>query len=271
MQDIKNEVDPTRKQVALNFGKSVEDYHRYAEVQQSVAKRLIASLEPWRDIIPPGPILEVGCGTGYVTEGLLDLYPERDKVITDISPEMVDFCRNRFTGTSTISFSQLDAEQLNTDAPQYGLAVSGFTAQWFKDPALTLGKMMEATKPGGLLLASFPGSKSFPEWRACCRELGIPYTGNELPDTEEIVVKMSTGPVQVDYYEDTVIQKFDSAAGFFRHLKTIGANTRNDTKGRSLKPSEMKMLIDHWNSECKGRIQVSYHIIFLAVKREHTT
>ena len=262
------EVRSSNQNVARSFGKSVKEYHKSAEVQKEVAQRLIASLEPWRDIIPPGPILEIGCGTGFVTEGIVELYPKREKIITDLSAEMVDSCKERFNTAENISFSELDAEEINADKPEYAMSVCGFAAQWFKDPALTLGKIMEATLPGGLLLASFPGSESFPEWKQCCEELGIPFTGNELPDTEEMVIKMSTGPVQVDYYEDTITQNFPSAIDFFRHLKKIGAGTRRES--RALKPREMKLLIDHWDSKNKGDITVSYHVVFLAVKRDHT-
>lgn len=263
------EVDPCNRNIARNFGKAAARYQKEAEVQKEVAQRLIASLRPWRDILPPGPILEIGCGTGFVTEGIVDLYPKRKKIITDLSAEMVGFCREKFKSVDNISFDELDAEQLSTEKPEYAMTVSGFAAQWFKDPALTLGKLIEATKPGGLLLASFPGNESFPEWKKHCRNLGIPYTGNTLPDTEEIVIKMSTGPVQVDYYEDTVTQKFPSAADFFRHLKGIGAGTRKE--GRALAPSEMKMLIKHWDSKAGDEVTVSYHIIFLAIKRDHTS
>lgn len=267
MGETISEVQSINKDVAENFGRSVSAYHEQATVQKEVADRLIASLKPWRDILPPGPILEVGCGTGFVTQGIVNLYPNREKVITDLSEEMVNFCRDRFQSAENISFQQLDAEQLEVDEPGYGMTVCGFAAQWFKDPALTLGKLMEATKPGGLLLASFPGSESFPEWKNYCKELGIPYTGNNLPDTEEMVIKMSTGPVQVDYYEDTVTETFPSALHFFRHLKSIGAGTRK--KGRALTPAEMKMLIKHWDEQSKGDITISYHVVFLAVKRDH--
>lgn len=264
-----SEVPDMNRKIAESFGSSVTDYNEHATVQKEVANRLIASLKPWRDILPPGPILEVGCGTGFVTNGIVDLYPKREKIITDLSEEMVDFCRDRFQSAENISFQQLDAEQLQTEEPKYGMTVCGFAAQWFKDPALTLGKLMEATRPGGLLLASFPGNESFPEWKKCCEDLGLPFTGNDLPDTEEIVIKMSTGPVQVDYYEDTVTESYPSALHFFRHLKNIGAGTHR--KGRSLTPSEMKMLIRHWDSQNEEDITVSYHVVFLAVKRDHVS
>lgn len=269
MSHTATDLHPAKSDIAQNFGKSVDYYQKHAEVQKEVARRLIASLEPWREIIPPGPILEVGCGTGFVTEGLTELYPKREKIVTDLSPEMVAFCKERFESADNITFDVLDAEQISKGEPEYAMTVSGFAAQWFEDPALTLGKLMEATRPGGLLLASFPGSESFPEWKEYCKELGIPFTGNTLPDTEEVVIKLSTGPVQVDYYEDTVTQKFDSAADFFRHLKGIGAGSRKE--GRALTPAEMKLLINHWDSKSRGEITVSYHVVFLAVKRDHTS
>lgn len=252
--------------IAQKFGSAATYYDRHADLQKQVADRLVASLEPWRGIIPPGPIIELGCGTGFVTEGLADLYSDREIQITDLSEEMVGFCRRKFGDWEHLKFAVQDAEQPLFKEPHYSMTVSNFVAQWFKDPALTFGKWLEATKPGGLLLASFPGNESFPEWRKHCRDLGLPFTGNPLPDTEEMVIKMSAGPAQVDYYEDTIIQTFDSAIDFFKRLKRIGASAQKD--GRSLSPRELSMLINHWDSSTEGKVKVSYHIIFLAVKRD---
>lgn len=248
-----------------NFSRAASYYDDHAELQRNIADRLIASLRPWIDILPDGPILEVGSGTGFVTEGLIELLPNRKLEITDISPEMVEVCRQKFGDHDKASFRALDAENIEADPKTYAMTVSGFVAQWFNHPAITMGKMLEATKPGGLLLGSFPGNESFPEWRAACQELGLPYTGNKLPDTEEILIKLSGGPVQVDYYEDTVRQQFNSAADFFRHLKKTGANTQQE--GRHLSPKELQLLIEHWDDKSEGQVQVSYHVVFIAVKR----
>ncbi|MDZ7715347.1 MAG: methyltransferase domain-containing protein [Balneolaceae bacterium] len=257
-----------KEEIAKSFGRSVPYYEEEAKLQKDIADRLIASLEPWKAIIPPGPILEIGCGTGFVTKGLIDLYPNRAKEITDISSSMVEFCKTKFKGAANTDFYTLDAESIDPESSDYSLTVSGFAAQWFNDPALTLGRILEATKPGGLMLVSFPGSESFPEWKEKCRDLGIPFTGNQLPDTEEVAIKLSVGPAQIDFYEDTVTQKFSGAADFFRHLKLIGAGTKQND--RSLSPKELKMLIRHWNESTEGEISVNYHVVFMAVKRDHT-
>lgn len=258
-----------KNSIASRFGNSVTEYEKKATIQRDIARRLIDSLKPWKASIPAGPILEVGCGTGFVTEGLIELYPERQLEITDLTPEMVDFCSSKFSDSEQIDFYTLDAEMLQRQGPGYALTISGFAAQWFKDPALTLGAMLERTKPGGLMLVSFPGNESFPEWKKYCQELGLPFTGNNLPDTEEIAVKLSVGPSQIDFYEDTVTQQFESAADFFRHLKEIGASA--PTKERSLKTKELKMLINHWDQQSSGPVAVSYHVVFMAVKRDYNS
>lgn len=257
------------KAVARNFSNAVTLYDREATVQRETAKRLIASLRPWSPALPPGPVLEIGCGTGFVTAGLMDLFPNRELEITDISPEMVQYTAKKFKDAGNARFRTLDAEQFKAEKPHYALTISGFAAQWFRQPALTLGQFLEATQPGGLLLACFPGNETFPEWKKMCEELGIPFTRNPLPDTEEMVVKLSTGPAQVDYYEDTVTQKFSSAADFFQHLKSIGAATQNS--GRHLTSKELKLLVDHWDRQTGGQCTVSYHIVFMAVKRDYNS
>lgn len=266
MNKLATLADDLKQQISTCFGDAAPYYDEHAQVQEEVADRLIASLQPWRDIIPSGPIIELGCGTGFVTKGLADLYEKQEIQVTDLSEEMVNFCRQKFD-QDNLTFKVQDAEDPPYEEPYYAMTVSGFTAQWFKDPAQTLGRWLQATKPGGLLLASFPGNNSFPEWKEKCEELGLPFTGNELPDVEEMVIKMSVGPAQVDYYEDTVTKTYNSARDFFRDLKNLGAGTQRS--GRSLTPKELALLIDHWDSSVDEDIEVSYHVVFLAVKRDY--
>ncbi|PAU93972.1 hypothetical protein CK503_09920 [Aliifodinibius salipaludis] len=256
-----------KREIADSFSNAASYYDEHAYVQKEVAERLIASLEPWRDIIPAGPIIELGAGTGFVTKGVIDLYPDRVIEVTDLSEGMIEFCSNKFADYENLTFKVADAEQVpEFDEPHYGLTISGFTAHWFDHPAQTLAKWLEITKPGGLLLASFPGNESFPKWRKFCQKLGLPFTANELPDVEEMVIKMSVGPAQVDYYEDTITREYESAKDFFGEFKKLGMDTLK--QGRQLTSKEMSLLVEHWDSSTEGKISVDYHVIFLAVKRD---
>lgn len=261
---------PKKNRIRRAFGRNPSYYHEHADVQRESAQRLMASLEPWKAIIPKGRLLEIGCGTGFISKQLIQMFPGREIEISDISDRMLSCCRTHlkeWADQERINLRVRDGEYLETNDEQFGLIVHNFVAQWFKDTALSLERMVECLKPGGLLLAAFPGNRSFPEWREAAREAKVSYTGNQLPDTEEIVVKLSRGPVQVDYFEDDITNQFDSVFNFFRHLKKIGASTPEEDQ--KLNPSELKRLASQWEQNADAdQIYAQYHVVFVAAKKD---
>jgi malonyl-CoA O-methyltransferase len=257
-----------KQRVEQSFSDSFHYYDDEAQLQRETAKRLAASLEPWRLILPSGPMLEFGAGTGFFSEELIKLFPDRELIVSDISDEMISVCRRKFFGYNgnNIRFSRIDAESHDFGESDYSLIAGNFVAQWFNDPAITLSKMVKALKPGGLLLTAFPGADSFPEWKKHSNTLGIPFTGNSLPDTEELVIKLSMGPAKLDFYEDTSAVEFDDAYAFFRHLKRIGASVKLHEKQLGIK--KLRQLIDHWNRSAGDKVTVTWHLVFLVVKKD---
>lgn len=250
------------------FDAAADTYAEHAVIQQKVADGLIASLIPWKDAIPDGPILEVGCGTGFISEQLIEQFPERDIIITDISEKMLENCRENLVKSSKdlsrVTFKNLNADTFKAQQNDLSLIISGFTPHWFKDPSLALQNLSEALTPGGMLLCSFPGNHTFPSWYENCLELGLPHTANHLPDVEEVVVKLSMGPLQIDYYENDLFHEFESSLLFFRHLKKTGE--AYSVLGKSLNYKQFKLLLKHWDK--KGHLNMKWHIVYVAAKRD---
>ena len=261
--------EATKSDIIQSFSSAAEGYEAAAEVQRECAKRLARSIEPWREMIPPGPLLELGCGTGYLSRKLVDLFPDRPLTITDISSTMLERCKQSVkpAGAEQCRFEVMDADNLPETEQQWAMITHNFVAQWFQDPAFVMEQHLAACKPGGLMVAAFPGNESFPEWKKVCKQADIPYTGNELPNVEELGVKLSLGPCQIDFYEDTITQKFDSAIDFFRSIKGVGAATNRSEK--KLSAAQFRRLISHWEEGRDRPITVSWHIIFLAVKKDY--
>ncbi|MFP8488285.1 methyltransferase domain-containing protein [Gracilimonas sp. Q87] len=256
------------KGIISAFEKATDTYDEYAEIQNKVADGLIASLIPWKEAVPSGPILEVGCGTGFVTEKLIQQFPDREIIVTDASKRMLDKCKQKLQRTgiehSKVSFKILNADDYNIEKDSFGLIISGFTPHWFKDTSLALQNLSEGLIPGGFLLCSFPGNHTFPGWYEKCLELGLPHTANPLPDVEEIVVKLSMGPIQIDYYENDLYKEFEHSLEFFRYLKKTGESY--SILGKSLSYKQFKLLIDHWDKT--EDIKMKWHIVYVAAKRE---
>ena len=256
--------------IAGKFGNAAEQYHQEAKIQNKVAEGLISSLLPWRDLLPPGPILEIGCGTGFLTKKLIKHFPDKEFVVSDISPGMLDFCKEELNREGLLSdkiqFKILDANSFKADEPDYSMVISNFAPQWFNDTAMVLEELSNSILPGGLLLCSFPGNHTFEQWYENCLKLGIPYTANQMPDVEEVLVKLSMGPLQIDYYENDLFEEFDSAISFFRHLKSIGAS--ENLKGNSLSAKQFRLLLNHWDEQSEEKIKVKWHVVYLAAKKD---
>lgn len=252
-------------EIKNNFSESVSYYDRNAAIQKQAAERMAKALEPWQRSIPDGPILEIGAGTGFFTQYLIDMYPDRNLLISDLSDEMVRFCSKKFSSPDSVEFTVLDAEKDDLQEKKYALITGSYVAQWFKYPSKSLSKIASYLKPGGLMLISFPAKESFTNWKQYCHDLGIPYTGNSLPDLEQVVIELSMGPAKVDYYEDDMIDAFENVFEFFRHLKYTGTSTNLADKQLSIK--QLKLLNDYWLKQDGGKIRVQYHTAFIAVKR----
>ncbi len=258
---------PYRKKDVIDaFSRSPDYYDRYAGLQKETAARMARALEPWQYSLPEGPVLEVGAGTGFFTEHMVKMYPGREMVISDASEKMVQYSREKFSGREKLNFSVIDVEDQEWEPETYALIAGNFVAQWLKNPGEVMSRMTQSLLPGGFMLMSFPGSESFPQWRKYCLDLGIPYTANTLPDIEEMVVKLSMGPVKVDYYEDQSHEEYESVFDFFRHLKMSGTST--SFSGKKLKPKQLKLLNDYWLKKNNGKVTVHYHTAFVAVKRD---
>jgi malonyl-CoA O-methyltransferase len=255
--------------IAQSFGQAASIYHTQASLQQDCATKLLQILDLWE--VPAGKILEVGCGTGFLTQELCDRFPHQPLQVTDLSAEMLAFCQAHLQiggNRAPVSFQQMDGEKLETEET-YSLIVASFVIQWFKQPVETLRLWLERLQPHGILCLAFPTCHSFPEWREKCEDLQLPFTANALPDSQELIKALSSLS-QDSYLQEVFLHTSHQDAGdFLRGLKAIGAGI--NTSGQKLSAAEMKRLIRHWNNAVKKDkqdvLQVHHHVAFLLIRR----
>lgn len=249
--------------IAAEFGRSPATYQGHADLQKYCAARLLCLLD--QASLPQGDILEIGCGTGFITQGLIDRLGDRSLHITDLSAAMLRFCQehldlSRLQGS--IEFQQGDGELLPTKP--YAVIVAGFVVQWFQHPTRSLQRLVQQLVPGGILLVSFPSSHSFAKWRGLCDRLNLPFTANLLPD-RQLLQRLPAENIHCWTQTETVGATFTTAAEFFKGLKAIGAGC--NTAGKSLSVTQMKRLIQTWDDDCKGTIVVYYDVVYGVIQR----
>ena len=120
-------------------------YDESSEPQQSWASDVLARVE---DIAPDAMVLDVGCGTGRVTEALLALVPRGRVLALDASADMVDLARERL-GDRALVWCQ-DVLDLDLDTPVDAI-VSTAALHWVPDHDRLWSRLARALRPGGVL------------------------------------------------------------------------------------------------------------------------
>ncbi len=96
-------------------------------------------------------ILDLGCGTGPLTQQIAD--HGADVLGVDASPAMVERARASYPG---LSFDVADATTMAFDRP-FDAVFSNAVLHWVKPPAAAVARMFAALRPGGRLVLEMGG------------------------------------------------------------------------------------------------------------------
>lgn len=212
-----------RQRISRAFS-AARDYDRHARVQRLVAEELAAYLARL-DISSGARVLEIGCGTGFLTEAAAHAGVGGDWLVTDLSPEMVERCRARMGDRPRFQFATLDGEHgERPPGPRFDLICASLALQWFADLPGAVARLSTWLAPGGHLVFTTLASGTFGEWREAHRAAGVQCGLLPLPSVstlEAMQPHLRAQPLSVTRHTDHP----GSAREFLHGLKAIGANT----------------------------------------------
>ena len=109
---------------------NAEDDRKNSANQQRWAREVIAKLE----LKGNEKILDIGCGDRIITAEIASYLPNGSVLGVDISPEMIDFARNKFPDCDypNLSFQCQDATKLNFHN-EFDAIVSFYCLHWITD------------------------------------------------------------------------------------------------------------------------------------------
>ena len=100
--------------------------------------------------------IDAGCGTGRVTELLLEKLPRGSVLAVDSSGAMVEAAGRRFAGEPRVRVERQDLSSLEVREP-VDLILSTATFHWINDHDRLFGRLALALKPHGRLVAQCGG------------------------------------------------------------------------------------------------------------------
>jgi ubiquinone/menaquinone biosynthesis C-methylase UbiE len=106
------------------------------------------------DLGPDDRVLDVGCGTGFATERLLQ---ETERVYgLDQSPHQLERAFEKFGTRGPVRFSLGDAERLPFADDSFDVVWSSGSIEYWPDPVAALAELRRVAEPGGRVLVVGP-------------------------------------------------------------------------------------------------------------------
>ena len=205
-------------------------YDRHAEMQRLMAQGLVAAVGG--SLARAGRILEIGCGTGYLTGLLRQANPAAQLVALDLDAALVAAARRRLGPGAGVAWLVADGE--TSIRGTYDLIIANATFQWFTRPGETLAAYYRSLAPGGVLAFSTLGPQTFQE---LAESLDRAARGLDLAGTPPIPAQgfgdretwshrlYGAGFPQARLAREMVTATFPSVKEFLKALQATGATS----------------------------------------------
>lgn len=201
--------------VACRFRKSADTYDKQAVVQKWIANRLFALILDYTDETPER-ILEIGCGTGFLTRSLKQQWEDKQLFINDL---VESICIKTASACRIPAAHCLPGDIETLDLPVlYDLIVSSSAFQWLTCPEQTYCRIANRLQPGKLLAFSSFGEDNFHELKS--------LTGNSLP----YLSMHKQAELLAPYFDILYMEEsrhalhFDDPLEVLQHIRQTGVN-----------------------------------------------
>jgi malonyl-CoA O-methyltransferase len=260
-----------KQSIRRNFARRAGSYDRHAGVQRLMARELLAMVQ--EELAHPRRILEVGCGTGYLTALLREGHPGGELVALDLDAALIEQARRRLPPDSRVSWLVADGESFSQGG--FDLIIANATFQWFTNPGATLRAYFQALNPGGCVAFSTLGPETFGELDVSLRQAAAAMNLDAVPEItarrflnsrnwEGLLTR--AGFSQVHLSRQIITAHFPTVLEFLRALKAMGAT---NPRPRPFSPRLLSALIQAYEARFRqnGSVPVTYEAIWAMARK----
>ncbi len=210
--------------IQRSFSKASQTYDKKASMPRAIGQELL-------EIIPdldPRKILDVGTGTGWMIEQMIDKFPQSEIYGVDFAKGMIDQIKKKDLKCQAIV---ADARNLPFDHNMFDLIVSNATYQWIEDLEPAFLNAFQVLKEQGVFVFSCFSEGTYRELFTCLEKSlngrlnGEPLPIQKLPSEENLLKVLKVcGFKQIKSRQVSYTKEYEDMFDLLHWLKSIGAN-----------------------------------------------
>lgn len=276
----------SKERLASSFGRAAESYDRSAHLQKMVGDDLcdrFKSVFDSRGFDRPSYLLDLGCGTGYFSQRLLEDFDPQTLVLGDISKDMLHCAMERsnqcrvegrplgFTHNNSISACQLDAENLGFSENSIDLIFSSLALQWASDLSRVMGHVRHCLRGDGLIAFSTLLDGTLSELKSAWASVDDQQHVNEFLLFEDHLKVAEENGLSVEYAEQTnVVLPYDKPIKLMKDLKAIGAHNISSERPKALMgKSKLNGVLRAYEQyrRLDGKVPATYRVGYFVLRK----
>ena len=237
------------------FNSASSNYNDNAFLQNEIANRLAEKLKVIS--IKPQTIIDLGSGTGFLSEKTAKIFPNSILVC-------VDFAQQSLLENSQNLKVCANAYELPFASNSVDFIVSNLMMQWCPDLTTLFNECFRILKPQGLFLFTTFGPDTLKELKRSWSVVDSSAHVNNFIDMHDIGDQMLQSGFQSPIMEmENITLTYEKVVDLMHDLKAIGAqNVANRSKALTGKTKFKKMIEMYENYREDGKLPATYEVIY---------
>ena len=235
------------RKIRESFSKAALEYDVLTSLHKEIGRELSKKIIDNDDV---ATILDVGMGTGWLTNRVQFYLPDSKMIGLDFAPGMTTMAKTKWPHLNII---QGNANCLPIDDDQMSLVISNLAYQWADNLHQAFCEVKRVLKPNGKMFITMFAQKTFQELFESLEQtnpkaLDVPL--RRLASKEDLEKSLQIlGYQQFSVRDEYIKVRFPDMLGLLKWVKSIGANvlTPNTFLGKEWLKAANQYYADHYS------------------------